>query len=217
MTLGATALAFDRPAWLLLALAAPLVFLVLRASLADFPRRQLVLQAVLRAALLVGVAVGLAGPSLRRPARAVSVVALADVSDSLSDGALASFSAAVTRLTAAAAARGAPPPRIVRFAARPEETESPAGIARFPAPAGAATVLALAVGFGAGLVDTSAIPRLLLLSDGLATRGDLAAAAARLAERQIPLYAVGPPTAEAGPARHWRRRKPIARRSRPAG
>jgi Mg-chelatase subunit ChlD len=198
MTLGGAALAFDRPAWLLLALAAPLAFLMLRSSLADFPRRQLALQAALRAALLVGVAVGLAGPSLRRPARAVSVVALADVSDSLSDDAIARFGAAVTRLTAAAAARGAPAPRLVRFAARPEEAESPAGLVRFPAPGGAATDLALAVGFGAGLVDTSAIPRLLLLSDGLATRGDLAVAAARLAERQLPLFVVAPPSAEAG-------------------
>jgi Ca-activated chloride channel family protein len=195
-----TALAFDRPAWLLLALAAPLVFLMLRASLADFPRRQLALQAALRAALLAGVAVALAGPSLRRPARAVSVVALADVSDSVSEGALASFAAAAGRLTEAAAARGAPPPRIVRFAGRPQEVESPSEIARFPGPGGDATDLALAVGFGTGLVDTSAIPRLLLLSDGLATRGDLRAAAARLAERQIRLYAVAAPTAEAGDA-----------------
>jgi Ca-activated chloride channel family protein len=198
--MSGTALAFDRPAWLLLALAAPLVFLMLRASLADFPRRQLALQGALRAALLVGVAVALAGPSLRRPTHVVSVVALADVSDSLSDAAIASFRDAVARLTAATAARGGPPPRIVRFAARPEETTSPGGIARFPAPVGAATDLALAIGFGAGLVDTSAIPRLLLLSDGLATRGDLATATARLAERQLPLFVIAPPAFEAGDA-----------------
>ena len=93
--------------------------------------------------------------------------------------------------------RPAPADRPLR---RPPRGDGRAGGDRRASPPlpGRATDLALAVGFGAGLVDTSAIPRLLLLSDGLATRGDLATAAARLAERQLPLYAVAPPTAEAG-------------------
>jgi Mg-chelatase subunit ChlD len=48
---------------------------------------------------------------------------------------------------------------------------------------GQATDLALALGLAAGLADSSAVPRLLILSDGLATRGDLGRAAARLGER----------------------------------
>jgi Ca-activated chloride channel family protein len=196
--LGGSTLAFEHPAWLMLALAAPLFFLMLRASLADFSRRQLALQAALRALVLAGVAVVLAGPSLRRPARAVSVVAVADVSDSLSDAALAAERTALARLAAAARDRGAPPPRLVRFAGQPDEISSADALARFAAPGGAATDLALAVGFGAGLVDTTAIPRLLLLSDGLATRGDLTATAARLADRDIALYALAPPPAETG-------------------
>ena len=61
---------------------------------------------------------------------------------------------AVAGLARAAAERGDPPPRVVRFAARAEEVaavdpQAPA-IARLPPPAGAATDLALAVGFGAG-------------------------------------------------------------------
>src|SRR6185312_8205671 len=106
-----------------------------------------------------------------RPARAVSVVALADVSDSVPDEALALERDALTALTRAAEARGDAPPRIVRFAARPEEvTAGP--LARFAPPGGTATDPALAAGLGAGLLDPAAIPRLLLLSDGLATRGD---------------------------------------------
>jgi len=66
------------------------------------------------------VAAALAGPELRRPARAVSVVALADVSDSVPDEALALERDALTALARAAEARGDAPPRIVRFAARPE-------------------------------------------------------------------------------------------------
>ena len=67
----------------------PALWLFGRRSLADFSRGQLRVQALLRALVLAGVAAALAGPTLRRPARAVSAVALVDVSDSVSDGALA--------------------------------------------------------------------------------------------------------------------------------
>jgi Ca-activated chloride channel homolog len=197
-------LAFEQSAWLLLLLATPALFVVLRRSLADFSPGQLALQALLRTLVVAGVAVALTGPTIRRPARAVSVVALADVSDSVSDEALAFERQALVALSHAAAARGDPQPRIVRFAARPEEVPpiGPAGIelSRFPPPGGAATDPALAAGLGAGLVDTAAIPRLLLLSDGLATHGDLDGAAARLGARGIPLFTLPLPSPAAGDA-----------------
>jgi Ca-activated chloride channel homolog len=197
-------LGFDRPAWLLLLLTAPLLAAVLRRSLADFAPRQLIVQGVLRLALVAGVALALADPSLRRPARAVSVTVLADVSDSVSEAGLRFEQIAVAALAQQAAARGDSPVRLVRFAARPEEIALPARgpveIVRFPAPDGAATDLALAVGLGAGLVDVAALPRLLLISDGLATRGDLAATAARLADRGLPIFALPLPAPTAGDA-----------------
>ncbi len=187
-------LAFERPAWLLLLLVTPALFVVLRRSLADFPPGQLALQGALRALVLAGVAAALAGPELRRPARGVSVVALADVSDSVPPEALAFERAALDTLARAAAERGDPPPRVVRFAAQPEEIvtdgESGRALARFASDGGAATDPALAAGLGAGLVDTEALPRLLLLSDGIATRGDLASAAAHLGARGIPIFAL---------------------------
>lgn len=195
-------LAFERPAWLLLVLAAaPPLFVLARRSLADFPRGQLALQALLRTLIVAGVAAALAGPTLRRPARAVSAVALVDVSDSVSDEALAGARAAVTALGRAAAERGDPAPRVVRFAARAEEImgdDPAAGIARPTPPAGAATDIALAANFGGGLVDATAIPRLVLISDGAATRGDLLAAAERLRDRGLPLYAVPMPPGPLG-------------------
>ncbi len=149
---------------------------------------------------------------LRRPARAVSAVALVDVSDSVSDGALAFASTAVAGLARAAAERGDPPPRVVRFAARAEEVaafdpKAPA-IARLPPPAGAATDLALAAGFGAGLVDATAIPRLLLISDGVPTRGDLVATAERLARSRHAALRARPALRR---ARRRRRRRAWAR------
>src|SRR5581483_9527124 len=62
-------------------------------------------------------------------------------------------------------------------------------IARFDATAtpgaGAATDIALAMGLGAGLFDPAGIPRLLLISDGEATNGDVLAAAERAAARGV--------------------------------
>ena len=191
-------LAFEHPLWLLALLAAPLFWLIARRSLADFPPGQLRVQALLRTLLLAGVAVALAGPTLRRPARAVSAVAMVDVSDSVSDGALAFADQAVAALGRAAAERGDPQPRVVRFAARAEEAAGGPAIARLPPPAGAATDLALAINFGAGLVDATAIPRLLVISDGVPTRGDLVATGERLRDRGTPLYALALPSDERG-------------------
>ena len=197
-------LGFERPAWLLLLLVAPLLFAVLRRSLADFSPSQLALQAALRTLLVAGVAAALAGPSWRRPARAVSATVLLDVSDSVPEAGLSFERDAATALGRAAVAQGDPPPRFVRFAARPEEIPStargPIEVARFPAPVGAATDLALAVGLGAGLADATALPRLLVISDGLPTRGDLAAAAARLGDRGLPIFALPLATPSTGDA-----------------
>ncbi len=95
------------------------------------------------------------------PRRRVSVVALADVSDSVSDEALAFERASSPRWPRAAAGRGDPPPRVVRFAAAPRggRLRGTTGIAlRGPPPGGAATDPALAVGLGAGLVDATRRP-----------------------------------------------------------
>ena len=128
-------LAFEHPLWLLALLAAPLFWLIARRSLADFPPGQLRVQALLRTLVLAGVAVALAGPTLRRPARAVSTVAMVDVSDSVSDSALAFADQAVAalgprrrRARRSAAARG--PVRRARRGGR-------AGGARDRAPAAA--------------------------------------------------------------------------------
>jgi len=199
-------LAFAHPAWLLLLLATPLLFALLPRSLADFSPGQLALQGALRTLVLAGVATALAGPTLRQPARGVSVVALADVSDSVPAEALAFEQTQLAALTRAAAERGDPPPRLVRFAARPEEIPTGAEpslgpvLERFPGSGGTATDPALAAGLGAGLVDTGAIPRLLLLSDGVATRGDLLRGAAHLGSRGVPLLTLALPSPATGDA-----------------
>ncbi len=189
-------LAFERPAWLLLLAFAPAIFWVASRSLADVARAQHVLQAIARTFVLGAVALALAGPSLRRPSDAVSVVVLVDVSDSQSAASLDRARAEVAALRVAAEASRARV-RVVRFAARPEEITTRT-LSPLPAPAGRQTDLALAVGLGAGLLDDGALPRLLMISDGEATRGDLRAAAERLAARGIPLFALATPASETG-------------------
>ena len=192
-----TALAFERPAWLLLVLAAPAIFALALRSLGDFSRLQLALQATLRTLVLGAVAVALAGPSLRRPARAISAVVAVDVSDSMSAAALTRAADAVASLRASASAHDARL-RVVRFAARAEELRAGEPLTRLPPPAGAASDLALGVSLGAGLLDDAARPRLLLISDGEATRGDLRAEADRLATRGVPVSVLAQPAAETG-------------------
>ena len=111
-------LGFDHPAWLLLLAAIPPLFVVSLRSLGDFSRLQLTLQAILRTLALGGVALALAGPSLRRPARAISAVALVDVSDSITDAGLARARAAVAELERASSSQLGPRAsrlRVVRF------------------------------------------------------------------------------------------------------
>jgi Ca-activated chloride channel family protein len=185
------------PAWLWLLALTPALFLVAFASLGDFTRAERVAQAILRTLVLAGLALALAQPTVRRDAGAVSAVALVDVSDSVSEADLSSARALVRKLEqspAPAVLGRALPIRVVRFAATPAEviptnTIASDAITRFDpaiAPgAGAATDLALATGLGSGLFDPAGIPRLLLISDGEPTDGDVLAAAERAAARGI--------------------------------
>jgi Ca-activated chloride channel homolog len=188
------------PAALLLLLAIPLLVVVGRRSLADFGAAQRAWQTAVRTLVLAAVAAALAAPQLRHGTNGVSLVIAADVSDSIGDQALESERRAVADAQEAAASRGEPPPRVVRFAAEPQEVPAGARLERM-GPGGQATDLALALGLAAGLADSRAIPRLLILSDGLATRGDLGHAAARLGARGMTVAALLlPPPQEADAA-----------------
>jgi uncharacterized membrane protein len=182
--LGGRTLALTHPAALLLLLVVPVLALVSRHSLADFGSGQRAWQAAVRSLALAAVAVALAGPELRHTTRGVSLVIAADVSDSVADDGLATERAAIEQATKAAATRGDPPPRVVRFAAEPEEVPAGAPLSRVGT-GGQATDVALAVGLAGGLADTAVVPRVLILSDGLATRGDLLHAAERLGARGL--------------------------------
>jgi Ca-activated chloride channel family protein len=184
------------PLWLLALLATPAVFMIGRRSLGDFSRAQLTLQAALRTLALAGVALALARPALRRDATEIAAVALVDVSDSVTDADLDEERRVIHELEQAIARRPRGrgiPLRVVRFAQEPEELANPLEdprpasqtLARFPAPGGAGTDLALAMGLGAGLFDPAGVPRMLIVSDGETTSGDALAEAERAAARGV--------------------------------
>src|SRR5436305_7060077 len=156
------------PGWLWLLMLAPALFVVAFASLGDFTRGERIAQATLRTLVIGGLALALAQPTIRRDAGAVSAVALVDVSDSISDGDLASARALVRKLEQAPAPAvlgRALPIRVVRFAATPAEviptnTTATDAIARFDPTnaAGPATDLALAIALGSGLFPPAGPP-----------------------------------------------------------
>ncbi len=188
--LGSRAAQLGAPAWLLLLAAAPAVFVVRLGSLADFSRGQLLLQAAVRTALLFLMALVLARPALHSEAVAVSVVAVADVSDSVTDRDLEGARGFLAEVERAADPRRF---RLIRFARWPEEvvaTQPPttAALGRLPPLAGAGTDIALGLGLGYGLIEPGTIPRILLLSDGRATGGDTLAEAERAAARGVRIF-----------------------------
>ncbi len=188
-------LALAHPAALLALLAVPALALVARRSLTDFSTRQIALQTGLRALVFAAAVAALAGPEWRGTARGVSLVIAADVSDSVTDVSLAAAQVQIAQAARTAAARGDRPVRVVRFAAEPEEVSPDGPLGRMGG-GGQATDPALALGLAAGLADTTAVPRLLLVSDGLATHGDLPGLARRLGERGVAVDVLPLPAAK---------------------
>jgi Ca-activated chloride channel homolog len=165
------------PTWLLLlALAIPHLLMA----------RPRPLRLALRVAWLALVALALAEPSLQRRRAEVSVVALLDVSTSVADADLARAESLLGRLQQESRRRGSGARvQVARFAAVPV---SP-GPGRLPRPAGEESDLALALGWGLAQLPTDRVGRVLLVSDGRPTRGDLFAEVERARARGVRVFA----------------------------
>jgi Mg-chelatase subunit ChlD len=169
------------PRWLYLAALLPGLFLPALYSLTDLSLAQQLLSAGLRAALCLLLVIALARPvQLVRHAR-VATVALVDVSASISDDQLAE-----ARTVVAALERARKPGdwlRVVTFAQHPQASERPgeAAIARLPG-AGAGTDIQAALQLSYGLLPAGHLPRVLVLSDGNQTQGDVVSEAYRARE-----------------------------------
>jgi Ca-activated chloride channel homolog len=192
--------------------AAALVLLLplgLLASLSDLPRVQRALSTLIRAGLLLLLALALARPALRLDATRVSAVLLVDVSDSVSDAGLDEARALVSKVQQA---RGDNDLRLVTFARRPraQALDATHPVERAVARHGAGepgeradSDLQAALQLSYGLVAPGHLRRVLLISDGKQTRGDLLAEAERARSMHVRLdhallAAGGPPEVALG-------------------
>lgn len=173
------------PQWLLLISVVPAFYLLRVLSLTDLSLAQQVLQATLRALVIAGVALALARPSWTTEQSVVSTVVLVDVSDSVSD---AQLDAARRYAQDVATAAGpdnnvqvvtfAEQPRVVRFGSAGDGKTLAQAIQRH-AGAGAGTDTQAAMQLAYGLYPEGFLPRLVIVSDGNQTAGDVATEAYR--------------------------------------
>lgn len=176
------------PELLAIAGIAPLLWWGLSLSLADLPRAQRWLGALARTLLVLALALALARLARTTDVTRISTVFLVDVSDSVTDASLERARRAVQE---AYAARGENDVRLVTFAREarvvPIEGDEVPPIARHEE-GGAGSHLSAALQLAYGLFPPGHLRRVVLLSDGGQTEGDLASEASRAAELGVKLY-----------------------------
>lgn len=179
----------------------PLLALATSESLTDLPRGPRLLSLALRALLLTLLALALAQPTRRTRSGRVALVVAVDVSDSVSDRALGAAAETVEQLRAAL---GDNHLQLVTFDSRPRRLPlppvgSPVTVARAPSgegdagigvqsTGGAETHIARALQFAYGLFPAGHLRRVLLLTDGAETRGDLLGEAERARALGVTLH-----------------------------
>lgn len=184
--LGSRPIELLDPAWLRLVALAPFFFLVRAWSLTDLSVLQQLLQASLRGLVVAAAAIALARPTWITRESRVATVVLVDVSDSVSDRQLEAARTYVDEL--AAAARGDRWLGVVSFAEKPEVVRKERGhypIARHTSGATrgqAGTDIQSAMQLAYGLFPPGYLPRIVVVSDGNQTAGDLASEAYRAKE-----------------------------------
>jgi Ca-activated chloride channel family protein len=189
------------PKMLGVVLIAPWFVGVLSQSLADLPLAQKVLSVLLRVAFVVLLGLGLSRLARTATTEKVCTVYLVDVSDSISDEALADARALVDRAWAEKPKDGVV--KLITFARRPRLAEPSEKEPSIPPPIdrhegakgergelGAGTNLQAAVQLAYGLYPNGYLKRAVLVSDGVQTDGDFLAEANRAKDFGIRLFTV---------------------------
>jgi Mg-chelatase subunit ChlD len=173
-----------RPSALYLVAIVPVFYLLRTLSLTDLSLAQQLTQATLRSLVIAGIAIALARPSWITEQSKVATIVLVDVSDSVSDKQLAAARSYVDQLAAAA---GEGNLQLITFAEQPiavrkaDGTPLSAGIARHPG-GGAGTDTQAAMQLAYGMYPDGYVPRMVIVSDGNQTQGDVAVEAYRAKE-----------------------------------
>jgi Ca-activated chloride channel family protein len=172
------------PGWLFLCCIVPTIYLLRVLSLTDLSLTQQVFQATLRSLVVAGVAIALARPSWITEQSKVSTVVLVDVSDSVSDKQIETAKRYVDELRDTAGDDGNF--QLITFAEKPQVIRSGDGklsdaIKRHVG-AGAGTDTQAAMQLAYGLYPDGYLPRMVIVSDGNQTVGDVATEAYRAKE-----------------------------------
>jgi Ca-activated chloride channel family protein len=173
-----------RPSALYLVAIIPVFYLLRTLSLTDLSLAQQLTQATLRSLVIAGIAVALARPSWITEQSKVATIALIDVSDSVSDKQLGAARNYVDQL---AAASGDGNLQLITFAEQPTAVRKvdgqplSAGIARHVG-GGAGTDTQAAMQLAYGMYPDGYVPRMVIVSDGNQTQGDVAVEAYRAKE-----------------------------------
>jgi Ca-activated chloride channel homolog len=176
---------FLDPRWFKLAAVIPYFFLLRLVSLTDLSVAQQWLQSLLRGAIVAALAVAMARPSWVTRDDKIATVVLIDVSDSVSDGQLAAAEKYVDELESAA--RGGDTLQVITFAEKPQVIRKQDGawpIARHSA-AGAGTDIQAAMQLAYGLYPPDRLSRMVIVSDGNQTEGDILAESYRAKEMKV--------------------------------
>jgi Ca-activated chloride channel homolog len=174
------------PEKLFLIAVVPFIFLLRIISLTDLSLTQQLLQSTLRSLVIAALAIAAARPSWITDTSKVATVVLVDVSDSVSDKQLDAAKKYVDELQAA---RGDGSLQVVTFAekpkvARPQNDKMSSGIARHAA-GGAGTDAQAAMQLAYGLYPDGYLSRMVIITDGNQTQGDLAVESYRAKEMNV--------------------------------
>lgn len=187
---GTGSATLEAPWWLGVLPLAALPWLFASGSLAGLPEWQRHLASGIRSLLVVLVGLALAQPVFVRDATRVSTVFVVDVSDSMGEAALARAQELVAE---AYASRGEDDVELVTFAgdaARVAPIEDAAPVVARREEEVPRTRLDGAVGLAASLFPPGHLRRLVVVSDGIETEGDVLTLAPDLFERGVRVHAV---------------------------
>ena len=192
-----------RPAALYLIAIIPVFYLLRVLSLTDLSLAQQLTQATLRSLVITGIALALARPSWITEQSRIATIALIDVSDSVSDRQLDAARSYVDSLAGSIGDGSlqlitfAEQPIAVRGAGAPGAAPAPGAPASAPAPEasakrsagiarhlgrGAGTDIQAAMQLAYGMYPDGYLPRMVIVSDGNQTQGDVAVEAYRAKE-----------------------------------
>ncbi len=172
---GERPIEFLEPNWFYLIAVIPFFYVIRTASLTDVSTAQQITQATLRSVLVIALACALARPAWTTSDTKISTVVLVDVSKSVSDKQLEKTRAYIAQLEDAKGPHDKV--YVVTFAERPKVASRKKGSKQWKLSrhvgADHGTNIQAAMQLAYGMFPDGYVPRMVIMSDGIQTRGDI--------------------------------------------